>query len=295
MIEFFIPGGGPYTFGWRDALDILIMTVLIYQVGLLIRKTRALQMLLGILVVMIAYWATAPDQPLRMLTVHRVLGNVLFYSPFVLIIIFQAPIRRALARLGRTPLFRPAPHGMTPRMLEDVVKAATNLANRCTGALIVIEHDQVLKDQVQSGIRLDASISYDLLMTIFAPGAPLHDGAAILGEGRVKAASCFLAVTINPQLSRQYGSRHRAAIGLTEEYDSVVIVVSEERGEIRAAHEGRLSAPLDGEGLRVFLSDRLGIAQPHGESPQRAGNSAEPTDAAEPGDTADSRVRSQGR
>jgi len=280
MTEFLTPGGGPYTFGWRDALDILIMTVLIYQVGLLIRKTRAMQMLFGVLLVVLAYWATAPDQPLRMLTVHRVLGNVLFYSPFALIIVFQAPIRRTLARLGRTPLFRLAPQGMTPRMLDDVVKASSSLANRCTGALIVIEHDQELKDQIQSGIQLDAAISYDLLMTIFAPGAPLHDGAAILGEGRVKAASCFLTVTTNPQLSRQYGSRHRAAIGLTEEYDSVVIVVSEERGEIRVAQEGRLSAPLDAEGLKILLSDRLGVGFPRHDSSQPAKKEAEPADAA---------------
>lgn len=286
MMEFLFPGGGPYTFGWRDALDILIMTALIYQVGLLIRRTRALQMLLGILLVVLAYWATAPDQPLRMLTVHRVLGNVLFYSPFAFIILFQAAIRRALVRLGRTPLFRLAPQGMTTKMLDDVVKAATKLADRCTGALIVIEHDQALKDQIQSGIPLDAAISYDLLMTIFAPGAPLHDGAAILGEGRVKAASCFLAVTTNPQLSRQYGSRHRAAIGLTEEYDSVVIVVSEERGEIRVAQEGRLSAPLDAEGLSIFLSDRLGVGLTRNESERPAGK------VVEPADTANRRVRS---
>ncbi len=283
MIEVFFPGGGPYTFGWRDALDILLMTVLIYQVGLLLRRTRALQMLLGVLLVVLAYWATAPDQPLRMLTMHRVLGHVLFYSPFALIILFQAPIRRALARLGRTPLFRLAPQGMTQKMLDEIVRAATDLADRCTGALIVVEHDQVLKDQVQSGIPLDATISYDLLMTIFAPGAPLHDGAAILGEGRVKAASCFLAVTTNPQLSRQYGSRHRAAIGLTEEYDSVVIVVSEERGEIRVAQEGRLSSPLDAGGLRIFLSDRLGVGLPRREAPQPAGEGVKPTDTASSG------------
>ena len=283
MIELFFPGGGPYTFGWRDALDILLMTVLIYQVGLLLRRTRALQMLLGILLVVLAYWATAPDQPLRMLTVHRVLGHVLFYSPFALIILFQAPIRRALARLGRTPLFQLDPQGMTQRMIDEIVRAATDLADRCTGALIVIEHDQALKDQVQSGIPLNAAISYDLLMTIFAPGAPLHDGAAILGEGRVKAASCFLAVTTNPQLSRQYGSRHRAAIGLTEEYDSVVIVVSEERGEIRVAQEGRLSSPLDAGGLRIFLSDRLGVGLPRRDAPLPAGEVVVPTDTASSG------------
>jgi diadenylate cyclase len=283
MIELFDPGGDPYTFGWRDGLDILIMAVLIYQVGLLIRRTRALQMLLGVMLVVLAYWATAPDQPLRMLTLHRVLGHALFYAPFALIILFQSPIRRALARLGRPPMFGFAPQGMSGRMLDDIVKASADLAERRTGALIVIENDQALKDQVQSGIRLDAAITYDLLMTIFAPGAPLHDGAAILGDGRVKAASCFLAVTTNPQLSRQYGSRHRAAIGLTEEYDSLVVVVSEERGEIRLAQEGRLSPPLDGGELRRLLGERLGVRQPRSGQARPDGNVVEPPGTARSG------------
>ena len=280
MTDALLLGGGPYTFGWRDALDILLMTVLIYQVGLLIRRTRALQMLLGVLVVILAYWATAPDRPLRMLTVHRVLGHVLFYAPFAIIILFQSPIRRALARLGRTPLFRLVSQGMTQKMLDDIVKASGDLAARSTGALILIERDQALKDQVESGIPIDAKVSYDLLMTIFAPGAPLHDGAAIIGEGRLNAASCILVVTTNPRLSRQYGSRHRAAIGLTEDYDSVAIVVSEERGEIRVAVEGRLSERLDTGGLMTFLHDCLDVATPRRDARQTSGEKIEQPDAA---------------
>jgi diadenylate cyclase len=266
MIEPFLNHVASYAFGWRDALDILLMTVLIYQIGLLLRGTRALQTLIGVLLVVLAYWVTAPGRPLHLRTVHRVLGSVLFYAPFAIIILFQTTIRRALAHLGRTGLLRTAYQEMTERMLDEIVRAAADLSARPTGALIVIEREQALPDQIESGTAIDAAISHDLLMNIFTPGSLLHDGAVIIGEGRVKAASCFLPVTTDPRLSREYGSRHRAAIGLTEEYDSVVIVISEERGDIRAAVEGRLSPPLAAEALRDFLRRHLG----EGRRPQKA-------------------------
>jgi len=246
------------SFGWHDLLDILLMTALIYQLGVLLKGTRALQTLLGVLLVLLAYGLTAPERFLYVRTFHRVLGQVLFYAPFAIIVLFQTTIRRALARLGRTPVLRLGYQELTDRMLDEIVHASMSLASRPTGALIVIEREQALPDQIDSGIQLDASISYDLLMNIFTPGSPMHDGAVIIGEGRVKAASCFLPVTTDPQLSREYGSRHRAAIGLTEEYDSVVIVISEERGTIRGAVEGRLTGALDGASLRAFLRSHLG-------------------------------------
>jgi uncharacterized protein (TIGR00159 family) len=259
MIEFFLPHIGSFPFGWRDALDILLMTVLIYQIGLLLKGTRALQTLSGVLLVMLAYWVTAPDRPLHLHTVHRVLGHVLFYAPFAIIILFQTTIRRALSRLGRRSLLRLASQEMTEKMLDDIARAASALASRPNGALIVIEGEQALPDQIESGTQLDAAISYDLLLNVFTPGSPLHDGAVIIGDGRVKAASCFLPVTNDPRLSREYGSRHRAAIGLTEEYDCVVIVVSEERGTIHAAVDGHLSPSLDAPSLKKFLRDRLAV------------------------------------
>src|SRR5437867_4414586 len=258
MMESLLPQLAAYTLDWRDLLDIVLMTVLIYQLGLLLKGTRAQQTLLGVLLVVIAYGITAPEGPLYLRTFHRVLGQVLFYAPFAIIILFQTTIRRALARLGRTSLLRLGYHEMTEKMLDDIVHAATSLAVRPTGALIVIEREQALPDQIESGIQIDAAISYDLLMNIFTPGSPMHDGAVIIGEGRVKAASCFLPVTPDPRLSREYGSRHRAAIGLTEEYDSVVIVISEERGTISAAVEGRLAGPLDAASLLGFLRTHLG-------------------------------------
>jgi diadenylate cyclase len=261
MLESLFSHAGSYAFGWRDALDILLLTLLIYQVGLLLRGTRALQTLIGVLLVVLAYGVTAHDRTMHLPAFHQVLGHVLFYAPFAIIVLFQTTIRRALSRLGRTSLLRLGYQEMTEKMLEEIVRAATSLASRPTGALIVIEREQALPDQIDSGIQLDAAISYDLLMNIFTPGAPLHDGAAIIGEGRVKAASCFLQVTTDPQLAREYGSRHRAAIGHTEEYDSVAIVISEERGEIRGAVEGRLSPSLDAVSLREFLRRHLGAGR----------------------------------
>lgn len=258
MIDSFLTQITAYSFDWRDAIDVLIMTILIYQLGLLLKGTRALQTLIGVLLVLLAYGLTAPERFLHLRTFHRVLGHVLFYAPFAIIVLFQTTIRRALARLGRTSLLRLGYQEMTEKMLDDIVQAAVTLASRPTGALIVIEREQALPDQIDSGIQLDASISYDLLMNVFTPGSPMHDGAVIIGEGRVKAASCFLPVTTNPQLSREYGSRHRAAIGLTEEYDSVVIVISEERGTIRGAVEGSLTGPLDAVSLKTFLRSHLG-------------------------------------
>lgn len=258
MTDSLIVNLGHFQLGWRDLLDILLMAVVIYQIGLLIRGTRALQTLIGVLLVMVIYGLTAPDRFLSLNTLHRVLGYVLFYAPFAIIILFQTTIRRALARLGRTPVLRLGDHEFTDKMLEDMVHAAADLAARRNGALFVIEREQALPDQIDSGIQLDAAISYDLLINIFTPGSPMHDGAVIIGEGRVKAASCFLQVTTDPQLSRQYGSRHRAAIGLTEEYDSLAMVISEERGEIRGAVEGRLTPPMDADALRAFLRAHLG-------------------------------------
>ncbi len=261
MIESFFSNGGAYAFGWRDLLDILLMTVLIYQVGLLIKGTRALQTLVGVLLVVLAYYVTGPDRLLYLRSLHRILGSVLFYAPFAIIVLFQTTIRRALAHLGRTSFLRLADQEMTDKMLDDIVRAVTDLAARPTGALLVIEREQALPDQIESGSQLDAAISHDLLMNIFTPGSLLHDGATIIGDGRVKAAACFLPVTADPRLSREYGSRHRAAIGLTEEYDSLVIVVSEERGEVRVAVEGHLSGPMDGPALRALLRRHLGEAR----------------------------------
>src|SRR5918993_3874593 len=178
----------------------------------------------------------------------------LLYIAFAAIVIFQSDIRRALAHFGQAPFFRYFNRQeAADETIEEVVVAATMLAQQKIGAIIAVEREIGLRNYIESGIPLDATLTYDLLVTIFRPGSPLHDGAVILQEGRVAAASCFLPLTVNPRLSRELGTRHRAAIGLTEENDAAAIVVSEETGKISIALNGEIERELSPDDLR----DRL--------------------------------------
>jgi diadenylate cyclase len=170
-----------------------------------------------------------------------------------MVVIFQNTIRRGLASFGSIFPMRKIYTSQPARVVESVVLAARSLAQRKIGALIVIGRDQGLRQFIETGIQLDAAVSYDLLVNIFIPKTPLHDGAVIIQEGRIVAASCFLPITSHPMLSKEFGTRHRAAIGVTEETDAVTVVVSEERGEVSAAFEGRIYRDLDDEGLRSLL------------------------------------------
>jgi diadenylate cyclase len=184
---------------------------------------------------------------------------------FAAIVIFQSDIRRALARLGQAPFFRYFNRQeAAAETIEEIVVAATMLSQQRIGAIVAVERDIGLRNYIESGIPLDATITYDLLVTIFRPGSPLHDGAVILQEGRVAAAACFLPLTVNPQLSRELGTRHRAAIGLTEESDAVAIVVSEESGLISVSLKGGIERGLSPdqlrERLRGLVQQRRGFA-----------------------------------
>ena len=242
---------------WWDILDILIVAVLIYEFLKLIRGTRAVQMALGSVLVLLLFYVSrlAPLQ-----TVNWLIRNVLVYVGFAAIVIFQHDIRRALANLGRAPLFRYFTRAETvDDMIEEVVVAASMLASKRIGALIAVEREIGLRNYVESGIPLDAAVTYDLLVTIFQPGSPLHDGAAIIQGDRVAAAACFLPLSVNPRVSRDLGTRHRAALGLTEENDAVAIVVSEETGTISLVMGGDLERGLTAETLRARLQSLLGL------------------------------------
>ena len=187
-------------------------------------------------------------------TLNWMIRNALVYVAFAAIVIFQSDIRRALAHFGRAPFFRYFNRQeATNETIEEVVVAASMLASHRTGAIIAIEREIGLRNYIESGIPLDAEMTYDLLVTIFQPGSPLHDGAVVLQENRVAAAACFLPLTINPVVSRDLGTRHRAAIGLTEENDAIAVVVSEERGQIALAIEGGLERDLTADQLRERL------------------------------------------
>src|SRR5436309_6130300 len=241
--------------GWWDLLDIAIVSLVIYEFLKLIRGTRAVQMAAGSLLIVALFYVSrlAPLQ-----TVNWLIRNILVYVAFAAIVIFQSDIRRALAHFGQAPFFRYfARQQSSDETIEEVVVAATMLAQQKVGAIVAVEREIGLRNYIESGIPLDAILTYDLLLTIFKPGSPLHDGAVILQEGRVAAAACFLPLTVNPRLSRELGTRHRAAIGLTEESDAVAVVVSEETGTISVAFDGAMIRDLDSHGLRNALYEHL--------------------------------------
>ncbi len=248
-------------FGWRDALDILLVAVVVYNLLLLIRGTRAVQILLGILFLgAIYYLAGVTELP----TLQALLRSFLIILPFAIIVLFQQEIRRALASFGRNPLWGLGAHQKVESTIQDIVLAATALAARKIGALIVIQRLEGLRNYIETGIVLDARVSYDLLMNIFSPETALHDGAVIIQQDRISAAACFLPLTLSSELSTEFGTRHRAALGISEETDAVAVVASEETGVVSVAIGGQLIRDLDGKALRNTLY-RVLIAEPETE------------------------------
>ncbi len=245
----------PRVSSWWDLADILIVAILIYQALMLIRGTRAMQMAIGICFVLLLLYAS---QQVPVQTVNWLIRNVLDYAVIAAVVLFQADIRRALSHLGSATFFRYLGRSeKAAEIIEEIVTAADLLAKADVGAIVVIEREIGLRNYVESGIPLDAHVSYDLLTTIFEAETPLHDGAVIISENRIAAAACFLPLTVNPKLDRDLGTRHRAAIGLSEESDAIAVVVSEERGEISLVLRGRIERGLTAEALRSRLQELL--------------------------------------
>jgi uncharacterized protein (TIGR00159 family) len=233
-----------------DAADVLIITVLVYWLINLIRGTRAVQMLIGLAVVAGMFGLS---QYFELYTLSWILRSFLISLPLVLVIIFQNDIRRALTQVGRGRIFGGDSRTRT-QVVEEVTRAAVMLASRRTGALVVLEREVGLNEYLEAGTTVDARVSRELLTAIFLPQSPIHDGAVIIRRGRVAAAGCFLPLTANPQVSKSLGSRHRAAIGITEETDAAVVVVSEEEGTISLVREGRITRDIDAATLRTTLA-----------------------------------------
>jgi len=246
MLEFF---SVPHL-TWTAVLDIVVVAVIIYQLLVFIKGTRAVQMALGLALIVVFFYFS---RWIALETVSWMLTNILPYFVFVIIVIFQHEIRRALVRFGQAPLFGGFSTINRNEFYDEIVLAVRTLATNQTGALIVIERDIGLKTYIESGIALDAALSYDLLVSIFNPSVPLHDGAVIIQNRRIAAGACFLPLTVKPRLSKELGTRHRAAIGVTEETDAVAIVVSEETGAISFAHDGEIERYLDPDTLRQRL------------------------------------------
>ncbi len=241
---------------WSDLLDIGLVSILIYELLLLIRGTRAAQMALSGGFIIGLYFLS---RWLQLETVNWVIRNLAGYVVFAIIVLFQSDIRRALAHFGRAPFFRYFERASSAdETIEELVVATTSLSAKRTGAIIVIERQIGLRNYIEGGIPLDATVTYDLIGSIFPPGSPLHDGAVIIQVDRVAAAACFLPLSVNPMVSRDLGTRHRAAIGITEENDAVAIVVSEETGIVSVVTGGAIERGLSADALRARLRALLG-------------------------------------
>jgi diadenylate cyclase len=250
--------------GWWDILDILIVSFLIYEFLKLIRGTRAVQMAAGSLLIVGLFYVS---RLLPLQTVNWMIRNMLAFVAFAAIVIFQSDIRRALAHFGQAPFFRYLNRQQAAdETIEEIVVASTMLSGQKVGAIMAVEREIGLRNYIESGIPLDATLTYDLVATIFHPGSPLHDGAVIIQESRIAAAACFLPLTINPRVSRELGTRHRAAIGLTEECDAVAIVVSEETGAISLALDGSIERDLSPDALRTRLRSLILLRRSSGRS-----------------------------
>ncbi len=245
------------TIRWNDIVDIAILSYVLYRTLLILKGTRAFQSLLGLVFVLLVYALSAR---LALYTLHWLLQKFFVYIVLAVIILFQNDIRHGLARAGGR-LFRSFAAQTETSMLEDLVRACFSLASRRMGALIAIQRSAALDDYVEPALRIDARVSQELLLSIFHPTSPLHDGAVVVQAGRLAAAKVFLPLSLSKDVSRFFGTRHRAALGLTEETDAVVLIVSEERGTVSLAMSGALTPVGDINELRQRLQEIFAAQQ----------------------------------
>lgn len=241
-------------FGWRDVLDILLVAIVIYYLLLLIRGTRAVQVILGILFLGAVYYVAGR---IELLALQSLLSRFLTLLPLAIVVLFQQEIRRALANFGRNPLWGLNAQKKVHSTIQEVEVAASALAASRIGALMVLQRLEGLRDYIENGVEVDALVSSTLLTNIFSPETPLHDGAVIIQQDRIAAASCFLPISSRSGLAQELGTRHRAALGITEETDALAVVVSEETGAISLALGGELLRDLDPKALRNKLYQYL--------------------------------------
>src|SRR5215217_3266109 len=258
----------------RNLADIVFVFLLVYAVLKLLRGTRAAPMAAGIAALVFLYWLSVKQD---LATLEFVLSNGLLYIGIAIIVLFQSEIRQALITFGnrfRVPFSARHRGQFGEGIYDEVILAATTLASTKTGALIVIERNVGLKNVTDGGVQLNAELSYDLLISIFNTASPLHDGAVVVRRHRIAAASCFLPLTLNPRLSRDLGTRHRAAIGVTEDTDAVAVVVSEETGLISFVQRGEIKRGLDATKLRNSIFEAL-EGQPRKEKEQQKRSESE--------------------
>ncbi len=264
-------------------IDFLVVYLLIYQVLVLIRGTRAIQMLIGLVLVIIFYFLSK-DQYLGLSTVNWALNKFIGSIIIIIVILFQVDIRRGLSKFGTSRLFGGLASQQDAVYVEELVRAAANLAEERIGALIAIERDADLSLYADDAIPVDARLTREMLYAIFNPANrnPLHDGAVVVRDGRIVAAGCFVPLTSNPRVDKSLGTRHRAAIGLSEDTSAVVLVVSEETGIVSVAIDGKLTRRLDSNELRELLQRSLGANARRREGTAHKGRDAQRTRKARP-------------
>ncbi len=251
---------------WIDIIDIAIVALIVYRALLLIRGTRAMQMLTGLGILGIAFFLSSTFE---LFTTHWLLSYFFDYLILIVIVLFQDDLRRALTHVGKNPFFSGASAEEEREMIDEVAKAANRLARERIGALMVIERETGLKNFIDTGSKLDSRVRSELLYSIFVPSSPIHDGAVIINGGRIAAAGCFLPLSKDPNIDRRFGTRHRAAIGLSEDTDAIVVLVSEEAGECHLVKNGRITMNLSEEELRQSLAALLELANPSSNLPAR--------------------------
>lgn len=239
------------------AVDIIIVTFVVYKLIILLRGTRALQLLKGIMVIVVAMLLSSF---LQLRTLQWLMDKAFTYGVFAILVIFQPEMRRALEQIGRGRFFSRSANSDrdgTSKVINDITSAAFYMAKRRIGALIVIERESGLNDYIETGIALQSKSSSQLLINIFIPNTPLHDGAVILRKDQVMAAACYLPLSENPAISKELGTRHRAAIGVSEVSDSIALVVSEETGQVSVSMHGEIRRDLSEDALKEFLEEKL--------------------------------------
>jgi uncharacterized protein (TIGR00159 family) len=222
---------------WQDVLDILIVAFIVYRILLLIKGTRALQLVLGLIIVFFVFYVA---RKLELFTLGWILNNFVSSILLVIVVIFQNEIRRVLFVLGRSPFFRKITYVDETLFYDELVNACTVMGKRRTGALIVLEREMGVDEFMEGGIKIDADVNAELIISLFQPTSPLHDGALVIREGRIRAASCVLPLSARDDMDKDFGTRHRAAIGITEVADAVSVVVSEESGQVSYASNGTI-------------------------------------------------------
>jgi diadenylate cyclase len=240
---------------WPDAVEILLVAYVIYRFLLFLVGTRALQIVVGLVILSLAYFAAVLA---KFTMVSYLLGVIFTFAPFAAVVMFQPELRNALARLGQSRLMRAFSRGDRQSVAEEIAEALDRLARAGTGAIIAVERDIALDEFLPSGVPMEAKVSAPLLTTIFTPYSPLHDGAVLVRGDRIIGAGCVLPLTQYKVADKSLGTRHRAALGLSEETDATVFVVSEETSTISIASAGRLYRPLTADQVRDVLSGAIG-------------------------------------